>query len=309
MPSIRYLNQSAPFWDFVASLEDQGTQHPFFTAHSREPDSEGERSDGPRAGPWAWGGRVPQRGRHGHGTHHHHAEHSREGAPATPATEAEKPPGYEDAQATPAGDDAGEGPSNAQENNPREYSHRHGRCGGRRDGWGPRGRGGFGGFGGPFGGFTSPFNMANVAEFVQSQFGDAVNTNTAREGPTQGTSSSGDFKPTVDVFDTDSAFVVHLSLPGAKKEDVGVNWDAEKSELIVGGVIYRPGDEDFLKTLALDERREVGAFERKIRLGSRANPAQVDADGIAARLEDGILRIEVPKLDKDYVEIKKVDIE
>ena len=43
--------------------------------------------------------------------------------------------------------------------------------------------------------------------------------------------------------------------------------------------------------------------------GSRANPAQVDADSITAKLEDGILVIEVPKLDKDYVEIKKVDIE
>jgi HSP20 family protein len=101
---------------------------------------------------------------------------------------------------------------------------------------------------------------------------------------------------------------VHVSLPGAKKEDVGVNWDAEKSELSIAGVIYRPGDEDFLKSLALDERK-VGAFERKVRLGSRANPAQVDTDMITAKLEDGILRVEVPKLDKDYVEIKKVDIE
>lgn len=117
-----------------------------------------------------------------------------------------------------------------------------------------------------------------------------------------------DFKPEADVFDTAEAFVIHVSLPGAKKEDVGVNWDAEKSELSIAGVIYRPGDEELLKTLALDERK-VGAFERKVRLGSRANPAQVDVDGISARMEDGVLRIEVPKLDSGYVEIKKVDIE
>lgn len=117
-----------------------------------------------------------------------------------------------------------------------------------------------------------------------------------------------DFKPEVDVFDTADSFVVHVSLPGAKKEDLGVNWDAEKSELNIAGVIYRPGDEELLKTLALDERK-IGAFERKIRLGSRANPAQVDVDSIVARLEDGILRIEVPKQDAEYVEIKKVDIE
>lgn len=148
-----------------------------------------------------------------------------------------------------------------------------------------------------------PFHFGALAEAFQSQlFGDRANEGEARDG------TSEDFKPEADVFDTDTSYVVHVSLPGAKKEDVGVNWDAEKSELSIAGVIYRPGDEDFLKTLALDERK-VGAFERKVRLGSRANPAQVDADGITAKLEDGILRVEVPKLDKDYVEIKKVDIE
>ena len=101
---------------------------------------------------------------------------------------------------------------------------------------------------------------------------------------------------------------MHASLPGAKKEDVGVNWDAEKSELSIAGVIYRPGDEEFLKTIAMEERK-VGAFERKVRLGSRANPAQIDAEGITAKLEDGILRVEVPKMEGDWAEIKKVEIE
>jgi len=136
---------------------------------------------------------------------------------------------------------------------------------------------------------------------LQSQlFGDSsVNHNK--------TGKEEDFNPEVDVFDTADAFVIHVSLPGAKKEDVGVSWDHEKSELSIAGVVYRPADEETMKTLALDERK-VGAFDRKVRLGSRANPAQVDADAISAKLEDGILKIEVPKLDREYVEIKKVDI-
>merc|ERR1712137_882064 len=115
---------------------------------------------------------------------------------------------------------------------------------------------------------------------------NATNTTKANE--------SEDHIPDADIFDTESAYVVHVSLPGAKKEDVGVNWNAEKSELSIAGVIYRPGDEGFLKTLALNERK-VGPFERKVRLGTRANPAAIDADGISAKLEDGILRVEVPK--------------
>jgi len=117
-----------------------------------------------------------------------------------------------------------------------------------------------------------------------------------------------DWKPEADVFDTESSFVVHISLPGAHKEDVGVTWDAEKSELTVSGVVHRPGDEAFLKSLALDERK-VGAFERKVRLGTRAVPAHVDVEGITAKLDNGILIVDVPKLNGEFVEVKKVDIE
>lgn len=142
--------------------------------------------------------------------------------------------------------------------------------------------------------------LENLAGMFQSQlFGD---NDTAKDTKNE------DFKPEVDIFDTETAYVVHASLPGAKKEDVGVSWDAERSELSIAGVIYRPGDEEMLKTLALDERK-IGPFERKVRLGSRANPAQVDVDGISAKMEDGVLRVDVPKLDSGYVEIKKVDIE
>lgn len=122
------------------------------------------------------------------------------------------------------------------------------------------------------------------------------------------TKENEDFSPEADIFDTPSAYIIHVSLPGAKKEDVGVNWDADRSELSVAGVIYRPGDEEFLKTLASGERK-VGPFERKIRLGSRASPAHVDADSITARLEDGVLRIEARKEEEGFVEIRKVDIQ
>ena len=148
--------------------------------------------------------------------------------------------------------------------------------------------------------------MTKLGEFLSSQFGfggpagDREGTGPGKEGK--------DFEPAADVFDTEDAFIVHISLPGAKKEDVGVNWNADQSELSVAGVIYRPGSEEFLKTLALDERR-VGVFERKVRLGSRASPAQVDMDGISAKMEDGILMVTIPKEDKDFVDVKKVDIQ
>ena len=148
------------------------------------------------------------------------------------------------------------------------------------------------------------FDMSKLGEFISQFAPDMIPE--AKE--TSSSSNSKDFAPEADVFDTEDAYVVHVSLPGAKKEDVGVNWNADRSELSIAGVIYRPGDEDFLKTLALDERK-VGVFDRKVRLGSRAMPAQVDADSISAKIEDGILIVTIPKLDREYVEVKKVDIE
>ncbi|KAI9721757.1 MAG: hypothetical protein M1812_002092 [Candelaria pacifica] len=195
------------------------------------------------------------------------------------------------------------------------WGGRRGGCGGGRRGPpggfpGPHGPPHHGGhhrggphWGGPphrggWGGGSPPFNLESIAKFFQTQLG----------GETEEKDTSKDFAPAVDVFDTEDAYHVHVSLPGAKKEDVGVNYDAEKSELSIAGVVYRVGDEEFLKTLAMGERK-VGVFDRKVRLGSRNNPAAVDADGITAKMEDGVLRVEIPKQDKEYVDVKKVDIE
>lgn len=153
--------------------------------------------------------------------------------------------------------------------------------------------------------------MSKLAEFISQFVPEDVLSNIAPKDANSSKDAAGsnskDFVPPADIFDTPDAYVVHISLPGAKKEDVGVNWDADKSELNVAGVIYRPGDEEFLKTLALDERR-VGVFDRKVKLGSKANPANVDSDGISAKMEDGVLLVTIPKTE-EFVDVKKVDIE
>ncbi|KAF1980334.1 HSP20-like chaperone [Bimuria novae-zelandiae CBS 107.79] len=316
MPSVQYMNNSAPFWDWVASLEQDGMNHPWFSQNQNQHgENERERSDEERTGrpsfgPWGWG--FPGFGgrafpHHGPPPHGHHGE-GEEKDNENENREKEKEKGKDDDKNMEDANDKGEGPSGSGSET--EGRRGHGRCGprrGRHGCGGPRGfggpgrhghhhgrRGGFGPWGrGGFGPAFDPFAFA-------SSFLDPQSTNK---------DENADFTPEADIFDTPTSFVVHVSLPGAKKEDVGVNWDAEKSELSIAGVIYRPGDEEFLKTLAIDERK-VGPFERKVRLGTRANPAVIDADGISAKLEDGVLRVEVPKLgDNGFVEVRKVDIE
>lgn len=309
MPSVRYYNQTAPFWDFVANLEDQGWGN-----GNREGSNDSEQPN-PWAHPWAqqgwagfpFGGPFAHRGRGGPFGHAPGPEQDNTNNNETTETANAE---HEEEKEREAGPSGAAGPSEPRGPPPPFSEHAHrGRCGGRgRGGWGGRGRGGphrhgHGPGTTPGGGFG---NLGALAQLFQDQlFASATTTdNTSDDKPD-------DFRPSADVFDTPTAFHIHLSLPGAKKEDVGVSWDAEKSELRVAGVVYRPGvDEAMSGMLALGERKEVGAFERGIRLGSRANPALVDGEGIAARMEDGVLRVEVPKLgEAGFVEVRKVDVE
>ncbi|XWW92224.1 hypothetical protein V2A60_000147 [Cordyceps javanica] len=223
--------------------------------------------------------------------------------------------------------------------------------GGYGHGWGGRrGRGGFGGRGGCRGGFgrrhhqdrsgchfnTAPLpgagpNAFNFPEMMRGlmshpflqHMGAAARSYNAGSGPdnnnnntTENDDDVGSFSPPVDLFNTPRAYVLHVALPGAKREDVGVHWDPEHGTLSVSGVVHRPGDEAFLQSLHSSERR-VGVFSKKIALpprdaGSSAQEQQpreeIDGEGIAAKLDDGVLVIMVPKLEKEWTEVRKVDI-
>ncbi|KAF6231042.1 hypothetical protein HO173_010742 [Letharia columbiana] len=315
MSSVRFLNEQNPFWDFIAGLDGSNANHPFSNAYNPE-------SRQPRGPP-------PEYGWPGASDHHDGPPPHHEGPPP-PHHSGPPPPEHEDPPSPPPpgphDHPFGPGfPFGGRRGGPHHGGH-HGHHGGphgheRRGGWGGRGRGGWGGRGGRCGGErgSNPwaaggnFDMSKLADFI-SQFvpedvlsNIAPRDNTATTSKEAATTNNKDFTPPADIFDTPDAYVVHISLPGAKKEDVGVNWDADKSELNVAGVIYRPGNEEFLKTLALDERK-VGVFDRKVKLGSKANPANVDADSISAKMEDGVLLVTIPKTE-EFVDVKKVDIE
>ncbi|OQD66730.1 hypothetical protein PENPOL_c004G01046 [Penicillium polonicum] len=120
--------------------------------------------------------------------------------------------------------------------------------------------------------------------------------------PVNGPTTEGvDFTPSVDVFDTPAKYIVHVSLPGAKKSDLSIDYDADESVLHLAGVVYRPGvNEDMHQALVMEERgQHVGVFEREVRLGTRVAPAFVVVDGISATLEHGVLNVTLPKIVQD----------
>ncbi|KAL9107746.1 MAG: hypothetical protein Q9227_007368 [Pyrenula ochraceoflavens] len=152
---------------------------------------------------------------------------------------------------------------------------------------------------------SARFNVGSFLNHLGNSLGLDLSGAAEGLGLDRFTSDSGngdtDFEPRIDVFDTPTSYVAHLSLPGAKKQDVGVDWDGEHSALRIAGVAYRPHvDETMMSMLAVDGRkREVGVFEKIIKLGTRHEPASVDVSGITAKMQDGVLIVTVPKLEKE----------
>lgn len=146
--------------------------------------------------------------------------------------------------------------------------------------------------------------MSALAEaFAPGMFNN--NTAVARNG------EDGTFTPDVDVFDTETAYIIHASVPGAKKPDLDITYTAARNSVTISGVVMRPDvDEDMMQTLAMDERK-IGAFEREIRLDEKV---KIYEEGIGAKLEDGVLRVTVPKIleesdEEEYVEVRRVELD
>lgn len=166
--------------------------------------------------------------------------------------------------------------------------------------------------GGPFPAAAGPMGdmPAFLGGIINSPFFQGLGDEARRRAG--GRPSDGDdaFTPPVDIFDSPQAYVVHVALPGAAREDIGVSWNPDQGTLDLAGVVHRPGDEQFLQTLSSGERR-VGLFDRSIPLppAGAAAKDEVDGSSITAKLENGLLVVVVPKMEKEWTEIRKVDIE
>jgi HSP20 family protein len=111
-------------------------------------------------------------------------------------------------------------------------------------------------------------------------------TEIVREFLTDNSVSNPSSAPAVDIAEYENESVVTMELPGVKKEDI--NLSLENGWLIVKGERKNHQDPEVKKIL----HREIATepFTRSLRL-----PHRIDADGIAAGLENGMLRITLPK--------------
>jgi HSP20 family protein len=95
--------------------------------------------------------------------------------------------------------------------------------------------------------------------------------------------------PALDIAERKDAYLVTVELPGVKLDDLQITLE--------GGLLTIQGERHFANDSSEEQfhrvERSSGAFRRSITL-----PAQIMADEVEASMEDGVLRILVPKAEE-----------
>jgi HSP20 family molecular chaperone IbpA len=96
------------------------------------------------------------------------------------------------------------------------------------------------------------------------------------------------YTPAVDIFETDNALTLLADLPGVKPQDLKI--DLRESVLTLTGRVTPPE-----ATGETDVAREWdwGTFFRQFTLSEAIDQARIDA-----KLSDGVLRLELPKVER-----------
>jgi len=96
------------------------------------------------------------------------------------------------------------------------------------------------------------------------------------------------YTPAVDIFETEHAITVLADMPGVEPADLTV--DLRESVLTLTG---RASTAEGNKEGSILREYQVGTFRRQFTLSEAIDQSKIDA-----RLTDGVLRLELPKVEK-----------
>ena len=98
--------------------------------------------------------------------------------------------------------------------------------------------------------------------------------------------------PAINVKESDREYTVELAAPGLKKEDFNVNIDRD-GNLHIHMESKNESKEEDKKSHYLRREFSYSKFAQTLLL-----PDDVDKDGIEAKVNDGVLTVSLPKLEK-----------
>ena len=109
--------------------------------------------------------------------------------------------------------------------------------------------------------------------------------------------------PAINVKESDKAYTVELAAPGMKKEDFNVHINDE-GNLVVKFESKQEHKEEDKNTRYLRREFSYSKFEQTLIL-----PDDVKKDAISAKVDNGVLTVELPKIVEEKVKVsRKIDI-
>lgn len=108
----------------------------------------------------------------------------------------------------------------------------------------------------------------------------------------------GDWTPRVDIAETDKSYVIKMEIPEVDKNDVKVSLD--NGVLTISGERKQEKEEKGTRFHRVE--RYYGSFDRSFSL-----PENVDQTHLDATFKDGMLKVELPKLEE--VQSKPIEIQ
>jgi HSP20 family protein len=108
----------------------------------------------------------------------------------------------------------------------------------------------------------------------------------ARTEPVRELLATADWAPSVDITETDTAYLIKGEIPGVNREDVRVN--IENGMLTMSGERKQEKEEKNKKFHRIE--RSYGSFMRSFRL-----PDNIDEAAVKAEFKDGMLNVTLPK--------------
>jgi HSP20 family protein len=132
----------------------------------------------------------------------------------------------------------------------------------------------------------NPFNeLEDISNRLNQIFGRPVVSATADQQMLKGA----DWTPSVDVSETDKAYLIKAEIPEVKKEDVKVTID--DGMITIQGERKMEKEEKGKKFHRIE--RSYGSFVRSFRL-----PDGVDESKVKAEFKDGMINVTLPKSEK-----------
>src|SRR6185369_17625051 len=96
------------------------------------------------------------------------------------------------------------------------------------------------------------------------------------------------YSPAVDIFENDNSIIVLADMPGVRAADLEI--DLRESVLTLTGRVTAP---DGAKESDVLREYQSGTFFRQFTLSEAIDQSKIDA-----KLSDGVLRLELPKVEK-----------